>query len=616
MAIMDNNIYVIKVGSETVYKKNSPIFSEIKDLLNENKKVILVSGGAKSIKKHYSKNNIKEQFVKLYKNNDSVRFADHKDIYNIKKAYDEGVLHILSNKFSEYKIYCHTGNFNNLVSGKIGKPLKIDENGKPKILRGSHYGKITKANVKDIENLFLVNDLIIVSPPVYEEDLDSIINVDADMLAAYLSVSLKAAHLRFVTSTAGILKNIDDASSLMNDIYIDSDLSSVKGRMKQKVRAAQYALKNGYCDIQICGYDSLYETQSHFWRMNSDATEIDLKKVINIPSVSEDENILTNFLLNKYKRDFQNSYIDKAGNIVFEKGSGDNTILLLGHIDTVPYYWTPKNTEETIFARGSVDAKSSFFNFLKASLQISVPQNCKLLVIGAVEEEVSSSKGAFFVRDNYDANYVIIGEPSSYNSLTLGYFGLTKLNISISKKREHSAAKNSIGIIEMVLEYISKLKEFINNQDPYNLSTILDIDKFKEGEKDIASCTINFRTSTYAPTNLLDLILEFNAQYDDTNIEILRSTQGYTCKRSNNLVKAFNYGFKDNGISNYKFLNKKGTSDMNTLATKWDIPMVAYGPGDSSLDHTSEEEINLLEFRRSNEILVSSIKNLLSRIGG
>ena len=100
------------------------------------------------------------------------------------------------------------------------------------------------------------------------------------------------------------------------------------------------------------------------------------------------------------------------------------------------------------------------------------------------------------------------------------------------------------------------------------------------------------------------------------NIEILRSTQGYTCKRSNNLVKAFNYGFKDNGISNYKFLNKKGTSDMNTLATKWDIPMVAYGPGDSSLDHTSEEEINLLEFRRSNEILVSSIKNLLSRIGG
>ncbi|MBO8565675.1 acetyl-lysine deacetylase, partial [Staphylococcus aureus] len=89
---------------------------------------------------------------------------------------------------------------------------------------------------------------------------------------------------------------------------------------------------------------------------------IDLKKLINIPSVSTDEEVLSIYLLEKYKSVFDKSYIDNAGNIVFEKGNGSNTVLLLGHIDTVPYYWTPKNTENNIFARGSVDAKSSYFN--------------------------------------------------------------------------------------------------------------------------------------------------------------------------------------------------------------------------------------------------------------
>ncbi|EOD7721023.1 TPA: acetyl-lysine deacetylase, partial [Staphylococcus aureus] len=89
----------------------------------------------------------------------------------------------------------------------------------------------------------------------------------------------------------------------------------------------------------------------------------------------------------------------------------------------------------------------------------------------------------------------------------------------------------------------------------------------------------------------------------------------YTSKRTNDIVKSFNFAFKTNEISQYKFLNKKGTSDMNTLATTWNVPMVAYGPGDSSLDHTENEQIELSEFDKSNKVLVSSLQNLFSRIG-
>lgn len=107
-----------------------------------------MSGGARSIKDYYYENSIEEKFVTLYKNGDSVRFSNSEDIYNIKNAYLNGVLKILKTEFSEYKIYCHTGDFNNLISGEVGKPLKINQNGKPQILRGSHYGTIKSISEK------------------------------------------------------------------------------------------------------------------------------------------------------------------------------------------------------------------------------------------------------------------------------------------------------------------------------------------------------------------------------------------------------------------------------------------------------------------------------------
>lgn len=53
---------------------------------------------------------------------------------------------------------------------------------------------------------------------------------------------------------------------------------------------------------------------------------------------------------------------------------------------------------------------------------------------------------------------------------------------------------------------------------------------------------------------------------------------------------------------------KKGTSDMNTLATTWrDVPMVAYGPGDSTLDHTDMERIAAADHRTARTVLADAV---------
>lgn len=58
-----------------------------------------------------------------------------------------------------------------------------------------------------------------------------------------------------------------------------------------------------------------------------------------------------------------------------------------------------------------------------------------------------------------------------------------------------------------------------------------------------------------------------------------------------------------------RYLMKKGSSDMNTLATTWrGVPMVAYGPGDARLDHTPDEHLHADEFRRAQRLLTAAVR--------
>ncbi len=54
---------------------------------------------------------------------------------------------------------------------------------------------------------------------------------------------------------------------------------------------------------------------------------------------------------------------------------------------------------------------------------------------------------------------------------------------------------------------------------------------------------------------------------------------------------------------------------MNTLATTWkDVPIIAYGPGDSNLDHTNEEFQSYSEIDQSRIILKDAIEYWFSRV--
>ena len=81
-------------------------------------------------------------------------------------------------------------------------------------------------------------------------------------------------------------------------------------------------------------------------------------------------------------------------------------------------------------------------------------------------------------------------------------------------------------------------------------------------------------------------------------------------EKRNPLVKAFLKAIREHG-GEPKFKVKTGTSDMNVLAPHWRCPVVAYGPGDSALDHTPHEHINLQEYTRAIDVLTRVLQLLV-----
>jgi len=84
------------------------------------------------------------------------------------------------------------------------------------------------------------------------------------------------------------------------------------------------------------------------------------------------------------------------------------------------------------------------------------------------------------------------------------------------------------------------------------------------------------------------------------------NAEAYRCERSSPLVAAFNASIRTQG-SKPRLKVKTGTSDMNVVGPDWDCPMLAYGPGDSSFDHTPDEQIELAEVERSVDILAEAL---------
>ncbi|MCQ0003194.1 M20/M25/M40 family metallo-hydrolase [Streptomyces sudanensis] len=98
-------------------------------------------------------------------------------------------------------------------------------------------------------------------------------------------------------------------------------------------------------------------------------------------------------------------------------------------------------------------------------------------------------------------------------------------------------------------------------------------------------------------------------------LQVVNTVRACRVGRNDPVVRALTVAIRAQGGSPRAKV-KTGTSDMNTLAEEWAVPMATYGPGDSSLDHSDQEHIKLSEYLFGIRVLTRALAELDGHLTG
>ena len=105
----------------------------------------------------------------------------------------------------------------------------------------------------------LDNDLVPIVSPLSADDQGTVLNINADTVAAMIACELKAEKFVMATSAPGILESLDDPRSLIS--YIDRgglrrlrEEGKISGGMLPKVAAIERALSGGVPRVHVISY--------------------------------------------------------------------------------------------------------------------------------------------------------------------------------------------------------------------------------------------------------------------------------------------------------------------------------------------------------------------------
>lgn len=331
-----------------------------------------------------------------------------------------------------------------------------------------------------------------------------------------------------------------------------------------------------------------------------------LEDLVQIYSPSQQESDAVKFLVDQMNARGFHAFVDDAGNAVGILGDGARDIVLLGHIDTFDGYIEPRVEDGKLYGRGAVDAKGCLATFVSACERVGARDGVRFVVIGAVEEESATSKGARFAVTQYHPTFCVIGEPSGWDRITLGYKGRVLVDYQYTKPMTHTASAAKAAT-EVAVEFWNQVAAYAAdfNRDKKGITDRLDPSlRYVHSDDDGFADRVAMRIGMRVPIGLTIKQVERQiAQFSDgARVSFSSEEEPFRADKNNALVRAFLGAIREVG-GKPAFTLKTGTADMNIVGPAWGCPIVAYGPGDSALDHTPNEHLDLAEYDRAIDVL-------------
>jgi [amino group carrier protein]-lysine/ornithine hydrolase len=266
-----------------------------------------------------------------------------------------------------------------------------------------------------------------------------------------------------------------------------------------------------------------------------------------------------------------------------------------------------RSEDGKLYGRGAVDAKGPLAAMICAAAS-AVDFRGRIVVIGVVEEETPRSRGAMAIRATHDRpDALIVGEPSGWSSVVIGYKGKLDLRYTVKCPATHPsnpAPKAS----ELAVACWAALVDLLGPDASHDVfarpgATLCQLNA------DLTVATADFSVRTPPGFDVDTLVRGLRDRLPVGDLEVLNSVAACRADRSNPAVRALVSGIR-RLHAKPRFVLKTATSDMNTLAEVWDVPMATYGPGDSRLDHADTEHIVLSDYLRGIDVLSIAIAEL------
>ena len=321
-----------------------------------------------------------------------------------------------------------------------------------------------------------------------------------------------------------------------------------------------------------------------------------------IPSVSGDEQAVGFFL-----RDYLESLgwtvelqaVSETQNNVIAYLNETPRVFLSTHIDTVPPFIAPSETDEKIYGRGACDAKGIIASQIIAAENLRKQGIEDIGLLYTVEEETSSigAKAANNHPLAAKCEYLINGEPTDLD-LAIGSKGTFRLKIVAEGKAAHSAyPEMGESAIEKLLDILQDVLKTEFPNDEFFGETTVNIGTIEGG---VALNVIPPRAEAGIAVRLTTPRAEI-----ETMLEEIVKTRGKI------EVLSCSEPIKMLAVEGFNQKTVRFTTDIPYL-TNWGKPLLL-GAGSILVAHTKDEFVLKKDLETAVELYVNLVKKLLNK---
>jgi acetylornithine deacetylase len=326
------------------------------------------------------------------------------------------------------------------------------------------------------------------------------------------------------------------------------------------------------------------------------------KTLINIPSISEDEQAVGFFL-----RDYLESLgwtvdlqaVSENQNNVIAYLNASPRVFLSTHMDTVPPFIEASEDAEKIYGRGACDAKGIIASQIFAAENLRKEGFNDIGLLYTVEEE-EGGKGAKAANLHPIAEkceYLINGEPTD-NDLAVGSKGSLRFFIKTEGKAAHSAyPEMGESAIEKLLDILQDIRQTEFPTDEF----------FGETTNNIGTINGGLKTNVIAPSAEAGLHIRLTTS-DKPILEVLEKVVG---GRGRIEVMSVSQPVKMLAVEGFRQKVVRFTTDIPHLSN-WGTPLLL-GAGSILVAHTKDEFVLKRDLEEAVGLYADLVKNLLAQ---